>query len=143
MFTILISVEDPNIAKRFSLSLYNEDDFLAFNQTDELKGYFDLTANIGNDFEYDNHTMLYNIPVNLVLRTPFDPNDDVTTHMTKLNMKYIDNNLSSRETVDVILHERGKLFYSCQQFYFCILIPYDWLADKFFSLKTEVSDIYV
>ena len=89
MFTILISVEDPNIAKRFSLSLYNEDDFLAFNQTDELKGYFNLTANIGNDFEYDNHTMLYNIPVNLVLHTPFDPNDDVTTHMTKLNMKYV------------------------------------------------------
>jgi len=108
LFTILISVEDPSTATYFYLRMYNK--FLRFsiNQTANLQGSLFFSTNIKNDFDYDNDTMLYNMPVNIVLHKPFDPNDDVTTHLAELSFDYKDNNLDSIETADIILHIKGK-----------------------------------
>ena len=45
--------------------------------------------------------MLYNIPVNIVLHKPFDPNDGVTTHQVVLRAIYRDDNIYSYEDSNV------------------------------------------
>jgi len=113
LFTILISVEDPSTATYFNLHLrskYRPSKFLRFsiNQTAKLQTRLYFSTNIKNELDYDNDTMLYIMPVNIVLHKPFDPNDDVTTHLDKFEFDYEDNNLASREIADIILHIQGK-----------------------------------
>ena len=105
LFTVLISAEDPSIASHFILRLQKE--FLTFSVNQGAK-LSTSNINVKNNFEYDNDTKLYNVLVNIVLHKPFDPNDNLTAHQTELTLFYEDNILTSRETVDVILHIKGK-----------------------------------
>ena len=114
LFTVLISAEDPNFAKHFSLHIQEEFLTISFNEDGRLQTiYYYFSTNVKNDFEYDNDTMLYTMPVNIVLHMPFDPNDNLTTHQTQLELYYRDNNFVSRETADIILHIKGKPSLMC------------------------------
>ena len=108
--TILISVEDPNSATYFGLFLYQgfEVEQFSINQAAKFQRGLDLT-DIVTDFEYNNDTMLYNIPVNIILYKAFDPDDDVTTHHLQLRVYYSDGNIVSDERNDIILHAKSKL----------------------------------
>ena len=106
LFTMVISIRDPSIAHNTEVSLWGIISRFSVNGSKHDHNYANIN---GGDFEYDNNTMLYNIPVNITLFEAFNPNNDITKYHFSIQFVYRSDGIRFIDFSNVILYEKGKL----------------------------------